>query len=129
MSGSPDDRDSARARLQAVRERFASRLAARVDELLSEIERARTGDTELTAAIALAHRLAGTAGSFGYTEAGEQAAVVEAVLQRIASTTSAPPGRTDPVWSELDAAVQRLQVANPKPSPRANPKASPDPAG
>lgn len=109
MSGPSDDRESARARLQAVRERFAARLAARVAELLAEIARARAGETDLAGPIASAHRLAGTAGSYGYTEAGEHAAVVEDALHRIVGD----PGGADAVWTELDEALQRLQAASP----------------
>jgi HPt (histidine-containing phosphotransfer) domain-containing protein len=109
MSEPPDDRESARARLQAVRERFGARLAERVAQLLVEIARARAGEIDLVGPIASAHRLAGTAGSYGYTEAGEHAAVVEDALHRIVGN----PASADAVWTELDAALQRLQAASP----------------
>lgn len=103
MSGPPEDRDAARARLEGVRGRFAARLAERVTELLAEIEKARSGETQLAESIALAHRIAGTAGSFGYTDAGEHAGAIEDVLRRIAGG--------DTLWDELDASVQRLRDA------------------
>lgn len=103
MSESVDDRDAARARLAFVRERFASRLAARVTELQEQVARAKKTERSWAEPIALAHRLAGTAGSYGYVDAGAHAAAVEDALRRIES------GETP--WDELDAALQRLRDA------------------
>jgi HPt (histidine-containing phosphotransfer) domain-containing protein len=82
MSASEQDRDAALERLAAVRRRFGARLRDRIAELEACIASVRDGRTPTSDAIVLAHRLAGTAGSFGYVEAGQEAAAIELLLRR-----------------------------------------------
>ena len=85
MAHDEPKRDAARERVAEVRRRFAEKLGARVHELTTAIERARAGEARLDPAIVLAHQLAGTAGSYGYVEAGQHAAAIEITLRRIDS--------------------------------------------
>jgi len=83
---STDARDQALGRLGEVRERFAARLRLRLAELgeLVEAAQRQASRGQLAEAVGAAHRLAGTAGSYGYVEVGEAAAGLERALQRIA---------------------------------------------
>ncbi len=65
----------------ALREEYARALPAKLDELGAALREAQSGDAEARArATALAHRLAGTAGSYGLTDVSAQAASVEQAL-------------------------------------------------
>lgn len=71
-------RAHARDRLAALRNGFVERLRTRVGELERAVEGARAGDdggVERTEQ--LAHKLAGTAGSYGFQEVGDVAAQLE----------------------------------------------------
>lgn len=99
--------DGAQARLLALQARFAVSLHERLDRLDALVHAAHEGSTEgaLAEALVVAHRLAGTAGSYGYVETGEAAAALEAVLGRIAE------GSTDPsTWDEALAALTRARA-------------------
>ncbi|MCR9159275.1 MAG: Hpt domain-containing protein [Nannocystaceae bacterium] len=71
---------NARDRLAELRQGFAARLRERVDALETAVAKV---DDRQAAAIAeveqLAHKLAGTAGSYGFHEIGEIAAELEAL--------------------------------------------------
>lgn len=70
----------ARDRLAALRNGFASRLRTRVAELERAVEGAMAGhDAGVERSEQLAHKLAGTAGSFGFQDVGEVAAELEAL--------------------------------------------------
>jgi HPt (histidine-containing phosphotransfer) domain-containing protein len=88
-----------------VRSRFAGRLAARIAELGEIVQQVRADEADLPDAITLAHRLAGTAGSFGYQEAGEAAAAVDQALTRIRDG--------DDAWSEVESALAELAALAP----------------
>lgn len=97
----------ARAKLGQLRERFAERLRNRLDELEKLVEHARSeaGAGPLAEAISAAHRLAGTAGSYGFVEVGEAAAGLERAMQSIAG------GKDE--WAAADAALTRAKAARP----------------
>lgn len=101
------DPDDVHARLSALQARFATSLRERLDRLEALVGAARAGAAEgaLAEAMVLAHRLAGTAGSFGHVEAGEAAAVLEDALRRIAE------GSADPsAWDQATAALTRARA-------------------
>lgn len=107
MSSERHDRDLARVKLGQLRERFGERLRDRMGELESLVERARVDPSEgtLAEAVNVAHRLAGTAGSYGFVEVGEAAAALERSLQRIAG------GQDE--WGAALAAQERMRSAKP----------------
>ena len=107
MSAEEDDRNRARAKLGQLRERFVERLRGRLDELEGLVERARGDPSEgtLAEAVSVAHRLAGTAGSYGFVEVGEAAAALERSLQRIAG------GQDE--WEAAQAALLRMRESRP----------------
>lgn len=71
---------AARDKLAALRNGFATRLRERVGELADAVEAACSQhDLGVRQTEALAHSLAGTAGSYGFLEAGELAAELEAL--------------------------------------------------
>ncbi len=72
----------AAAKLAVLREGFAARLHTRIDELERALESAASGEHGgLARAETLAHRLSGTAGSYGFPNVGAAAAQLEAVLR------------------------------------------------
>lgn len=74
-------RAEAAQRLIELRAAFGDRLKVRLDELGQALARAREGAVEWRdEARMLAHRLAGTAGSYGYDGAGRHAATIELLL-------------------------------------------------
>ncbi len=102
MSDTPAD---PRESLAAVITAFGERLPGRVRELTDALARARGGDATATAeAHSLAHRLAGTAGSYGHVEAGRHAAAIEDQL-----------GCDAPDWAAVDAALAALTASAARP--------------
>ena len=83
MGMTTHERDRALSRLGQLREQFSGRLQQRLERLAELVERAqREPDTgALAEAISTAHRLAGTAGSYGYVDVGESVASLERALQ------------------------------------------------
>ncbi len=77
-----DGKREAAAKLAALREGFADRLRVRIEELELALESAASGEHGGRArAELLAHRLSGTAGSYGFPDVGSAAAQLEAVLR------------------------------------------------
>jgi chemotaxis protein histidine kinase CheA len=105
-----DEADVARAasRVLELRARFGASLRERLDRLEALVWAAQRGSAEgaLAEALVAAHRLAGTAGTYGHAEVGEAAAVLERALGRIAE------GSSDPTpWDEAAAALARARAA------------------
>ncbi|MBX7083831.1 MAG: Hpt domain-containing protein, partial [Nannocystaceae bacterium] len=93
-------RRAAAAQLEAVVAGFAARLPQRVAELEAAIARARAGERDgIADALTLAHRLAGTAGSYGHADVGHHAATIEGALQRAAVD-----------WTAVDGALASLRA-------------------
>jgi HPt (histidine-containing phosphotransfer) domain-containing protein len=65
--------------MAALREGYRVELPSKLDELASLAEQSITGHdaASLRTLVALAHRLRGTAGSYGFVEAGELAGEIE----------------------------------------------------
>jgi HPt (histidine-containing phosphotransfer) domain-containing protein len=71
---------NARDRLAELRRGFATRLRERVEELQAAVEAVDDRQPDAVAKVEnLAHKLAGTAGSYGFHEVGEVAAELEAL--------------------------------------------------
>lgn len=105
--------EPAASRLRALQARFGASLRERLDRLDALVEAARRGSTEgaLAEALVLAHRLSGTAGTYGHIEAGEAAAALEGVLRRIAEGSPDAGASELAAWDEAVAALARLRAA------------------
>ncbi len=101
MAIDPDPKHpGALARLEALRAGFATRIGARIEELRVSATQACGGERAVRrAAEGVAHRLSGTAGSYGFPEVGAVAGELELLLGR-------DPLDTDAVA----AALRRLEL-------------------
>jgi chemotaxis protein histidine kinase CheA len=93
-----------------MRAAYALELPGEVEALMAAVQRARSeqGRAELTVeARRIAHRLCGTAGSYGFTEIGEAAAELEVALKAIEIAASAPAE----AWAKIDGTLQRITAA------------------
>jgi diguanylate cyclase (GGDEF)-like protein len=88
------------SQLQVLRRAYAAALPEKLEELSRALAVARDGTRERQAAKLLAHRLAGTAGSYGFAEVGAAAARIEGALAAGA----------EPAWGEL---AQQLAAVRP----------------
>lgn len=102
--------------LAALARDYAERLPGKVAELKGAIEQARSDVSAIGAARMLAHRLCGTAGSYGFSAVGELMGQIEDLLIAV--------GGTDPVrrfvWDDIDGLlhdVARIAVRGPSDSP------------
>jgi chemotaxis protein histidine kinase CheA len=103
------DPERARAQLEQLHARFVVSLRERLERLDALVRAAREGSAEaLDEALVGAHRLAGTAGSYGHEAAGEAAAALERALRSIADGTPAAQR-----WDEALAALARARAATP----------------
>lgn len=92
------------AAFRALRVKYGAGLGEKMRALTAAMERARAGSTEaLEEAYQLAHKLAGTAGSYGYGAVSMAARTLELELKR------AGDGKTATDWQALEAA--RLALA------------------
>ena len=82
--------------LEETLRRFRGRLPARVEELRAAVERARHDQEGEHEARGLAHRLAGTAGTYGHGE-------VSAAARKLELALSTPPD-----WTAVDLALTEL---------------------
>ncbi len=84
----------------ALMRAFGPKLPARLAAIEAALAHARSGDAEgLGAARRLAHKLHGTAGSYGYAAVSVAAGELEALLDE-----------NPPNWDEVDAAGRALCV-------------------
>ena len=113
MADDTHERGDASARLAGVRARFATRLVERIDALKAAVDRAKQPDGSPKEAMDLAHRLAGTAGSFGYCDAGDAAAALETLLYE--GTLPGPDGEAAADWPAIEAALAVLVATSPTP--------------
>jgi HPt (histidine-containing phosphotransfer) domain-containing protein len=98
------------AAFAAIRADYARELPGEVGQLAAAVESARDKDPTALCkgeARAIAHRLYGTAGSYGFTEISEPAAELEALFQTIEDTGSAPAD----AWATIDGALRRITAA------------------
>lgn len=106
LAGSQDTSDDLDDTFRALSAEYATRLEGKVRELTAAIERARAGNAEaLEEAHQLAHKLHGTAGSYGFHAVSGAARNLETLLRRSRN------GREAPDWSALEAARQELATA------------------
>lgn len=104
MSAS-ESQERARARMIELRASFATRLLERLTRLEALVLQAQNepANGALAESIGVAHRMAGTAGSYGFVDVGEAAAALERALQRIAG------GQDE--WEAALASLARIRAA------------------
>jgi len=108
VSDSDPDLERAQEHLRALYARFEVSLRERLARLEELVAAARQGTGgALEEALVVAHRLAGTAGSYGYQEVGEAAAAVESALRGIADGTMGAGA-----WDEAEAALARARAGS-----------------
>ena len=91
------------AELQALRARFAAKLPEKLRELGASVTRAKTDPQSIAEAQLLAHRMRGSAGSYGYPELGEAMGFAEDLLAEAAANPLAPRRY---LWEQLDNALR-----------------------
>ncbi|WP_375771776.1 response regulator [Archangium gephyra] len=117
--GSADDLD---ATFKALCAEYGARLEDKLRELTGALERARAGSAEgMDAAFQLAHKLHGTAGSYGFHAVSGAARQLEVLLK------PARDGKGALDWRALEAALQELAKAARSTSPAPAPAWSPAP--
>jgi diguanylate cyclase (GGDEF)-like protein len=97
-----------------LRKEFATKLPARVAELATAIDAVRKDPTTADAARSLAHRLRGTAGSYGFAALGDAAGRIEDLFDKAKGATPFPPPF---FWPQLQSALDDVNVASGKRSP------------
>ncbi len=103
----PDDRavQDVKSALDLLRQKFVARFPGRVATLDALLGRARTGDAEALAdAIQAAHKLRGTAGTFGQPAIGELAGAAEDALTRCRDQAD-----DDARWDAAEATMETLR--------------------
>lgn len=100
------DDDGLDASFRALSAEYGARLEEKLRELTEAMERARAGSAEgMDAAYQLAHKLHGTAGSYGFHAVSGAARRLEVLLK------PARDGKGAPDWSAVEAARQELAQA------------------
>lgn len=107
-------------KLAASRAAYVDKLQRRLDELQELLQQARTAPERalepLQQAQRLAHKICGSAGTFGFAAAGEAAGEIDRLLLGAgelddagtdAGTGVGPP--IDELWQQIDAALQRAR--------------------
>lgn len=112
--------------LAELKRQYRERLPSRIEELGQALAAGRADPSRLEAARLLAHRLRGTAGSYGVPQVGEIAGRLEDLLA--AAPQHEGSGRQ--LWYELETALAdaRLAASNPKDPPGAAPEPSGHPS-
>jgi chemotaxis protein histidine kinase CheA len=94
-------------KLEKARSRYAGKLATRLAELAELVGRARATPDDTRAledAQRLAHKICGSAGTFGFTEVGE---VVGWIDQQLIQLLSGQSRANEELWQEIVAALDR----------------------
>lgn len=79
--------------LQALREEYLAAAPERVAELWAALARVQNGDLSAVSALgALAHRLAGSAGSYGFQAVSRQAREADQLCRALAGAGDPPSG-------------------------------------
>ncbi|MFY0565224.1 response regulator [Archangium lansingense] len=103
MTEGQDSANDLDATFKALRAEYGARLEDKMRELTGAMERARAGSAEgMDAAYELAHKLHGTAGSYGFHAVSGAARHLEALLKPVRD------GKGAPDWRALEAARQEL---------------------
>jgi CheY-like chemotaxis protein len=99
----PEPDDDLAAALAALNAEYGASLGEKVRQLREALERARTGEAEaLEEAYTIAHKLHGTAGTYGFRPVSTAAGRLEALLRQARSQG----GATD--WNALRATLHEL---------------------
>lgn len=94
-------------RVSRARTEYRAKLCARVEELGGLISSA-VGDPEaLAAAQRLAHRIYGSAGTFGFAAVGEAARAIDQRLLAVVEGRASPSAE---LWSELGSALDAARA-------------------
>ena len=108
------------AELAALQATYGATVTEKIEALAATLQRARDGDHQsLETAITAAHRIRGTAGSYGFDTLGRCAGELEEALLELASDAPTPS------WRGIGTIVSRMRRiadsvgANPRPSPPA----------
>jgi diguanylate cyclase (GGDEF)-like protein len=102
-----DPVDSAQSMLEVLVNEFTQRLSQKVAEIQEALRAARTEPTRATDARVLAHKLRGSAGSYGYPAVSEAAGVLEDLLDSALSG-----GREERFfWERVERAMHDLAVS------------------
>lgn len=108
----PEKAVSSRPKLQPqlgeLRTQFAQRLPERLTQLLEVLQAARTDSARLVEARTLAHRLRGSAGSYGYPDVGEAMGCVEDCLLEADAQQLMP---RDFLWQKIDTSMRDARAA------------------
>lgn len=89
-----------------LNEDFAARLPVKLDELADAMSRAANDPVQLRLARTFAHRLRGTAGSYGFPDVGDFAGVIEDTLLRLSDGAPRSEYLWDHAWCSLREAVR-----------------------
>jgi HPt (histidine-containing phosphotransfer) domain-containing protein len=92
--------------LRGLRANYREKLPEQLDELDETLRAAREAQdpAKFGQAGEIAHRLAGTAGSYGLADIGAEFAKIDDALREVA-----PEGLANARWRDLDAAVARIR--------------------
>lgn len=95
-------------KLQKARNDYREKLRQRLDQLGEQLARLRRGaeDGDLDQAQRLAHRICGSAGSFGFTAAGEAVRTIDQILLSIQERQIIP---SPALWDHLEQALKAAQ--------------------
>jgi chemotaxis protein histidine kinase CheA len=94
--------------MRELRDAFSLLLPAKLRELDEAVRLARVAPADRPAwerAHLIAHRLRGTAGSYGFDEEGETAGVIEDALEVVAQDD---PSARDRAWADIAGALEKL---------------------
>ena len=87
-------------------EDYAAKLPAKLDELADAMSRGKDNPSALDRALLLAHRLHGTAGSFGFPDVGDFIGNIEDTLGRISEGAPRPEFLWENAWRSLREAIR-----------------------
>lgn len=102
-----------RARIEALRRRYAESLATKVEGLRAAVEHARAADpashkAAVDAAHRIAHTLHGTAGTYGHAEVSSAMASIEQALEQLLDGAGEDE---DAYWRVVEAGLERASLA------------------
>jgi HPt (histidine-containing phosphotransfer) domain-containing protein len=100
-------------KLAAMRRGYTHKLRSRLETLRTSTARARDGDdAALERAVSEAHKLHGTAGSYGFAAVSSVIGEVEVALKRIASEGAKSPAEWDGVLDRIERALTDPSLAS-----------------
>lgn len=102
---------SIQEKLEQAKNDYREKLHLRLEELGERLSRLRHGSegADLEGAQLLAHRICGSAGSFGFTAAGEVVKIIDQILLSLKEEQLVP---SPAVWDRLDVALVEARRAS-----------------